>query len=49
VDPTNWGITDYFDVIKHPMDFGTIKVRKKQQIHFNFPHHFGKFFDHIKK
>jgi hypothetical protein len=26
VDPIKLGIPDYFDVIKHPMDFGTIKV-----------------------
>lgn len=26
VDPVKLGIPDYFDVIKHPMDFSTIKV-----------------------
>jgi len=25
VDPEMYGIVDYFDVVKHPMDFGTIK------------------------
>ena len=30
VDPSKWGISDYFDVIKHPMDFGTIKVSDKK-------------------
>ncbi|KAK9706891.1 hypothetical protein RND81_07G158900 [Saponaria officinalis] len=24
VNPTEWGIPDYFDIIKHPMDLGTI-------------------------
>lgn len=27
VDPERLGIPDYFDIIKHPMDFGTIKNR----------------------
>nr|CAD1837043.1 unnamed protein product [Ananas comosus var. bracteatus] len=27
VDPVKWNIPDYFDVIKHPMDLGTIKTR----------------------
>ncbi len=26
VDPVKLGIHDYFEIIKHPMDFGTIKV-----------------------
>jgi hypothetical protein len=25
VNMENYGITDYYDTIKHPMDFGTIK------------------------
>ena len=25
VDPVKLGIPDYFDIIKHPMDFGTVK------------------------
>jgi hypothetical protein len=28
VNPVELGIPDYFDIIKHPMDFGTIKVIK---------------------
>jgi len=27
VDPVRLKIADYFDVIKHPMDFGTIKKK----------------------
>jgi hypothetical protein len=27
VNPIELGIPDYFDIIKRPMDFGTIKVR----------------------
>lgn len=27
VDMKVYGITDYYDIIKNPMDFGTIKVR----------------------
>lgn len=26
VDPKKYGIIDYFDIVKKPMDFGTIKV-----------------------
>jgi len=26
VDMEKYGITDYYDVIKKPMDFGTIKI-----------------------
>ena len=26
VDPVKLNILDYFTIIKHPMDFGTIKV-----------------------
>jgi hypothetical protein len=29
VDAVKLGIHDYFDIIKHPMDFGTIKVSLK--------------------
>jgi len=25
VDPIKWNCPDYFDIVKHPMDFGTIK------------------------
>ena len=28
VDPMKLGINDYFDVIKNPMDLGTIKVNQ---------------------
>lgn len=27
VDPQKLGILDYHDIIKHPMDFGTIKQK----------------------
>jgi hypothetical protein len=27
VDPVKLGIPDYFDVIKHPMDLGTVKAQ----------------------
>ena len=27
VDPVTLGIPDYFDVIKHPMDLGTVKAQ----------------------
>jgi len=27
VDPVMLGIPDYLDIIKHPMDFSTIKVK----------------------
>lgn len=27
VDPKKYGINDYFDIVKKPMDFGTIRVR----------------------
>jgi hypothetical protein len=27
VDMEKYGISDYYDVIKKPMDFGTIKVK----------------------
>jgi hypothetical protein len=26
VDPKKYGIDDYFDIVKKPMDFGTVKV-----------------------
>lgn len=31
VDPVEWGIEDYFSVVKHPMDFSTIKDRLQQK------------------
>ncbi|XP_074269744.1 transcription factor GTE12 [Silene latifolia] len=27
VNPAAWGIHDYFDIIKHPMDLGTVKTK----------------------
>ncbi|XP_047309643.1 transcription factor GTE10-like [Impatiens glandulifera] len=27
VDPVKWNIPDYFDVVKHPMDLGTVKKK----------------------
>jgi len=27
VDPTQWGAVDYFEVIKHPMDLGTVQTK----------------------
>ena len=27
VDPVKLGLADYFDVVKHPMDLGTVRKR----------------------
>eukprot|EP00644_Phytophthora_capsici_P018256 jgi/Phyca11/127367/e_gw1.68.213.1 len=34
VDPVQWNIPDYFDIIKCPMDLGTIKKRLENE-HYN--------------
>ena len=34
VDPEKLGIKDYFDIIKRPMDFGTIKEKLKKHEYF---------------
>eukprot|EP01056_Protomagalhaensia_sp_Gyna25_P005773 Protomagalhaensia_sp_Gyna_25__5772@NODE_840_length_2524_cov_5_675252_g662_i0_p1_GENE_NODE_840_length_2524_cov_5_675252_g662_i0NODE_840_length_2524_cov_5_675252_g662_i0_p1_ORF_typecomplete_len693_score86_01Ank_4/PF13637_6/3_8e07Ank_4/PF13637_6/1_7e12Ank_4/PF13637_6/0_00028Ank_2/PF12796_7/1_4e13Ank_2/PF12796_7/1_2e06Ank_5/PF13857_6/0_00017Ank_5/PF13857_6/0_0045Ank_5/PF13857_6/1_7e09Bromodomain/PF00439_25/1_2e21Ank_3/PF13606_6/1_8e03Ank_3/PF13606_6/0_0004Ank_3/PF13606_6/0_0099Ank_3/PF13606_6/4_1e06 len=34
VDPEKWNITDYFDIVKNPMDFCTIKERLKKGTHY---------------
>lgn len=33
VDPIKLGIEDYFDIIKQPMDFGTIKNNLNNNIY----------------
>lgn len=38
VQPEKLGIHDYFDIIKNPMDFGTIKEKLKQHQYFNMQH-----------
>ena len=37
VDPEKELIPDYFDVIKNPMDLGTIKTRLKEGGHYSNP------------
>ena len=32
VNPTKFGIDDYFNIVKKPMDFGTIKVHNRNKI-----------------
>ena len=27
VDPVKWKIPDYFDIVKYPMDFGSIRIK----------------------
>lgn len=34
VDPEKWGISDYFDVVKKPMDFSTIRSRLAKGTHY---------------
>ena len=36
VDPLLLGLSDYFDVIKHPMDFSTIKKKLTNLTYTNF-------------
>jgi hypothetical protein len=36
VDPVELGIPDYFDIIKNPMDFSTIKKRLNNSNYTNF-------------
>jgi len=43
VDPDKLGIPDYFDIIKNPMDFATIKNR----INSNYYHHLQEYLDDI--
>jgi ankyrin repeat protein len=33
VDPIKWNCPDYFDIVKNPMDFGTIKTRLQSNIY----------------
>ncbi|KAL9232227.1 hypothetical protein vseg_007360 [Gypsophila vaccaria] len=35
VNPTEWGIPDYFDIVKHPMDLGTIKQKLHRNAYVN--------------
>jgi hypothetical protein len=35
VDPEKFGINDYFDVVKNPMDFGTVKEKLKKHDYKN--------------
>jgi len=35
VDPIKYCIADYFDIIKEPMDFGTIKNKLNINIYLN--------------
>jgi hypothetical protein len=33
VDPKKFGIEDYFEIVKHPMDFGTIKKKLTHNVY----------------
>lgn len=33
VDPKKFNISDYFDIVKHPMDFGTIKKKLAHNVY----------------
>jgi len=44
VDPETLGIADYFDIIKKPMDMGTIK----QRLNSNYYHKAQEFVDDFK-
>lgn len=35
VDPSKYGIDDYFDIIEQPMDFGTIKKKLTFNVYHN--------------
>jgi hypothetical protein len=35
VDPSKYGIDDYFEIIEHPMDFGTIKKKLTFNVYNN--------------
>lgn len=35
VDPSKYGIVDYFDIISEPMDFGTIKKKLTFNVYNN--------------
>ena len=35
VDPSKFGIDDYFDVILEPMDFGTVKKKLAHNVYHN--------------
>lgn len=35
VDPDRLGIPDYFEVVKDPIDFGTIKQRLQHNVYFS--------------
>ena len=35
VDPSRFGIDDYFEIIEHPMDFGTVKKKLTFNVYQN--------------
>jgi len=44
VDPDKLGVPDYFNIIKNPMDFGTIK----QRLNTNYYHRMQEFLDDMQ-
>lgn len=52
VDPSRYNIDDYFDIIEHPMDFGTIKKKLTFNVYNNvqeFSHDMKLVFDNCVK